>query len=315
MTPSRSPRSRLSGRTLALMTALPTILVGLWILWGTATPTTAPRETPITFPHIHGMGWLADGTQFVVAAHDGTRIYMATDQRWGIPDAPRHDLMGYTPIEHGFYSSGHPDLTTGLPNPLGLVKSTDGGKTLTTVGFAGERDFHLLGAGYFSQALYVVNPTPTAQLGAGLATSFDEGRTWIVRRAAGLLAPPLQVAVHPRDPHQVAIATEAGLFVSGDAGETFTRLGEAVPVTAVAWSPVSGQLLFGGGQLTRYDPQTQTQTTLPGPTATLLTAIAPHPTEPDDLVLATQERDIYRTPDDGQTWQPLARGGIGTTGP
>ena len=99
----------------------------------------------VEMPHIHGLGFSADGQQLLVPAHDGLRVYAGG--RWQVPELPAHDYMGYAPTDNGFYSSGHPAPSAGLVNPLGLVKSTDGGKTLTTLGFQGQSDFHLMGVG------------------------------------------------------------------------------------------------------------------------------------------------------------------------
>ncbi|MGH2535886.1 MAG: F510_1955 family glycosylhydrolase, partial [Candidatus Promineifilaceae bacterium] len=121
-------------------------------------------DSPVTaeFPHIHGLGFSADGRQLFVPAHDGLRLF--SDGQWQIPDAPAHDYMGYAPADDGFYSSGHPHPSSGLVNPLGLVKSTDGGQTLTRLGFEGESDFHLMGVGYQNHAIYVVNPRANSRL-------------------------------------------------------------------------------------------------------------------------------------------------------
>ncbi|MGH2537487.1 MAG: hypothetical protein ACRDHL_08850, partial [Candidatus Promineifilaceae bacterium] len=103
-------------------------------------------QAAVEFPHIHGLGFSADGRQLFVPAHDGLRLF--SNGQWQIPDAAGHDYMGYAPADDGFYSSGHPHPSSGLVNPLGLVKSNDGGQTLTRLGFEGESDFHLMGVGY-----------------------------------------------------------------------------------------------------------------------------------------------------------------------
>lgn len=61
--------------------------------------------------------------------------------------------MGYVATDNGFYSSGHPHPSAGLINPFGLIKSSDGGHTLTKLGFEGESDFHLMGVGYWLSIL------------------------------------------------------------------------------------------------------------------------------------------------------------------
>ena len=157
-------------------------------------------------PHTHGLGFSADGSQIIVPAHDGFRIF--ADGVWQTPALPVHDYMGYAPTNDGFYGSGHPGPASQLVNPLGLVKSTDGGKTLDHLGFEGESDFHLMGVGYASHVIYVVNPAPNAKLQVGLFYSVDDGQQWQQSAARGLTVPPTQIAVHPCEAATVALATE-----------------------------------------------------------------------------------------------------------
>lgn len=146
----RSVRSqRISRRTaFSLVGIILSLLVVISVLIATSNDAPATPAAPaapkgsaeVTFPHMHGMGFSADGRQLVMAAHDSIRTYV--DGAWTRPDVPAHDYMGYTPTNNGFYSSEHPAPESNLVNPLGLIKSTDGGKTFSTLRFNGETDFH-----------------------------------------------------------------------------------------------------------------------------------------------------------------------------
>jgi len=57
------------------------------------------------------------------------------------------DLMGLTVTEGRYLASGHPSLGTDLPEPVGLIESTDAGKTWEVLSRGGESDFHALAAG------------------------------------------------------------------------------------------------------------------------------------------------------------------------
>lgn len=265
----------------------------------------------VEMPHIHGMGFSADGRQLIVAAHDGVRVF--ADGAWVTPDIPPHDYMGYSPTDNGFYSSGHPH-TPELVNPFGLVKSTDGGKTLTKLGFEGESDFHVMGVGYQSHAIYVLNPAPNSKLAPGLHYSLDDGKTWTQSAMQGVTAQPIQIAVHPTDPNVVALATESGLFLSSDAGATFARVGAVEPIAAATFSPDGAKLVFGSTTLSIYDLATKNTTALATPTnasTDAVSAIAINPVRPDELVFATFERHMYRSTDGGQSWTQIARAGQG----
>ena len=266
----------------------------------------------IEIPHLHGLGFGADGRELIVPAHTGLRVF--EDGRWRSPDVPAHDYMGFAPTDDGFYSSGHPAPGSDLPNPLGLVKSTDGGKTLTTLGFQGESDFHLMGVGYKNHAVYVVNPAPNSRLSTGLYWSVDDGATWQRSEMQGITASPFAIAVHPTEANVVALATEAGLFLSNDHGDSFKQVGSAEPVAAVTFSPDGTSLLFGATQLMRYDLGAEQIEMLSAPSLgaqDALSYIAVNPTQPQELAVATFERNIYHSRDGGQSWQPIAQNGVG----
>ena len=267
-------------------------------------------ESSIEMPHIHGLGFSPDGRQLIVPAHDGLRVF--ADGEWSVPEVPAHDYMGYTPVNDGFYSSGHPHPSSGLVNPFGLVRSTDGGQTLEELGFEGESDFHLMGVGYQNHAIFVLNLAPNSRLSAGLHYSLDDGQTWQPAAAEGVTARPFSLAVHPTEASVVALATEEGLFLSSDYGNSFARIGNAGPVTAVAFHPDGKTLLFGEGRLLAYDLATEQTTEVPSPTIAADDAIgyiAVNPVENSEISLATFNRDIYLSSDGGQSWSQLAKDG------
>lgn len=285
------------------------ILVALagWTLWSG----NVRSGGAVDIPHLHGLGFSADGEQLIVPAHDGLRIY--SNGAWQEPDVPAHDYMGYSPTDFGFYSSGHPAPGSGLNNPLGLVKSTEEGRTLTQMGFEGESDFHLMGVGYFSHAIYVFSPAPNSRLAAGMSYSLDDGQIWQQSALNGIAANPIQIAVHPTEPGMVALATQAGLFLSDDFGDTFALVSPG-PVTAAAFTPDGNALLFGALGLSLHDLESGQIESIPSPTLTgnnAITNIAVNPVRPAEIALATSEIDVFLSPDKGTTWQPIAENGRG----
>jgi hypothetical protein len=277
-----------------------------------AAPVDHGQGQAIEFPHIHGMGYSSDGSQLLVAAHDGLRIFAGDE--WLVPDIPAHDYMGFSPTAEGFYSSGHPAPGSELRNPLGLVKSTDGGTTLAHLGFAGESDFHLMAVGYANQAIYVLNAAPNSRLAPGLHYSQDEGRTWSESRLNGLSAQPIQIAVHPTEPATVAIATPGGLFLSTDFGNTFNQIGAPEVVTAVAFSPDGQRLLFGSRTLRSYSLQSGDSEPLEGPELAAddrVAYLAVNPQRATEIAVATFERDIFLSRDGGDLWHQIVRHGEG----
>ena len=275
---------------------------------------TQNHDETVAFPHVHGLGFTSDGAQLLIPAHVG--MFSVQDGRWQRPSGPPHDYMGFAISDDGFYSSGHPAPSApDLPNPLGLVKSTDGGQTLHHLGFAGESDFHMLAVGYTNHAIYVLNPEHNAQLGPGMYSSLDDGRTWKQSAAQGVRAAPVAIAVHPTQAQMVALATDHGVLLSRDYGATFARIGEAKPVTAATFTP-NGTLLFGSTELWTYDAATMQMTALPAPSLgpqEVVTAIAVNPVQPQELALATTQRNIFQSEQNGQGWVQLARNGVGVT--
>jgi WD40 repeat protein len=222
--------------------------------------------------------------------------------------------MGYAATNDGFYSSGHPSSGSGLINPIGLVKSADGGKTLTTLGFAGESDFHLMGVGYQNHVVYVLNQAQNSKLSVGLHYSLDDGQTWKQGAMRGIPGQPLQIAVHSTNAAVVALASEQGLFLSTDYGSSFVSIGPSEPVSAVAFSPNGNRLFFGLNTLSVYDiasKQSTVLSTLPLAANDAIGFIAANPVRADELAAATFGRNIYRSRDGGRSWQQIAKDGMG----
>ncbi len=265
----------------------------------------------VQFRHIHGLSFSSDGSQLFVPAHDGLLVYESG--RWISPDLSVHDYMGYSGVDEGFYSSGHPGPGSNRVNPLGLVKSTDGGETFETLAFAGESDFHLMAAGYENHAVYVINPAPNSRLSVGMHYTLDEGQTWQQSQTSGISGSPIQLAVHPTESGTVAVAAEGGLFLSNDYGDSFMRIGEAAPVTAVTFDPSGGRLLFGYQSLSAYDLSTEQTASFQTPSVTgddAVGYIAVNPVS-DQIAFATFSKDIYLSQNNGQSWEAIAEQGLG----
>jgi hypothetical protein len=293
-------------------TVLGLIAFGIWVVFKQDDDAgDTSRQAAIQMPHIHGLSFSSDGKQLIVPAHSGLLVF--ENDRWVIPDLPPHDYMGYAGVDNGFFSSGHPNLGTDLVNPLGLVKSTDGGKTITTLAFEGESDFHVMAVGYESHAVYVLNTSPNSQLGIGLYHSQDEGESWQQSRAGGLGSGIIQLGVHPTETGIVAAATEQGVFLSTDHGDSFAQVGDAAPVTAVTFHPNGETLYFGYKVLYQYELSDGTIDTLSIPPLIGddgITYIALNPVS-NEIALATFSKNLYRSKDGGQSWQQIARQGEG----
>lgn len=173
--------------------------------------------------HVHGLGVNpADGALFV-ASHNGL-FRAARDEAEARPvGSGGKDVMGFSIVgPNRFIGSGHPGDFENLPPNLGLIASSDAGKTFQPVSLLGEVDFHVLrGAG---PRIYGFD-----SLSGRFFVSRDAGRTWSKQRAPGAL---LDLAVAPRNPGRLVATTDDGLLSSGDGGRTWRRLGKQIALPA-----------------------------------------------------------------------------------
>lgn len=295
-------------------------LLGLGLLFmlgsaalGMLTWADADRQAEPSFQHVYGLGYTEDGQKLWVPTQDGLHVLEAGN--WKLEAADKHWYKGFSVVKGGFYSSGHPDPAAMLPDPLGVVKSTDG-QSLQLLGLQGVTDFHEMGAGYHTHMLYVLNEDPNPHLTeAGLYRSADQAKTWQKSAGEGLHGTALAVAVHPTDEATVAVGTQSGLFLSRDHGEHFQQVDGSLQVTALTFS-VAGDLLVGGltpePVLKRYDLTTQQMHGISLPElkpSDAVNHIAQHPSFETELVFATQQTDVYRTTDGGDNWAHVAEKG------
>lgn len=281
-----------------------------------APPPPVKEVWEVEIAQMRGLGFSADGRQLLVAANDGFRIF--ADGAWSTPDLPRHDYLGYSVTDDGFYSSGYPDPATNLVSPFGLVKSTDGGQTLTSLAFEGESDFNIIDVGYQNHAIYVFTSIPNSRLTLGIHYSLDDGQTWQESALRGIKSRMAQLAVHPTEANRVALATEGGLFLSSDYGDTFELIDETGPAIAAEFDPSGALLFFGYSDLSAYDLANKTVLDLPTPALSpedAIARIAISPAKIDEMAFATFLGDLYLSRDGGQTWQQLLTGGKGKSGP
>jgi hypothetical protein len=264
--------------------------------------------------HMHGMGYSSDGKRIFFAVHDGLRVY--SEGHWSMGQGERHDYMGYSAVDDGFYSSGHPARGSGMKNPFGLLKSTDEGKSLETLSHYGQVDFHGMTAGYQSHIIYVLNPmnmsgTKTDFDGGGLFYTKDEGKTWVKSAVTGLGGETTTLAAHRTEEAVVAIGTQTGLYLSRDHGNTFEQILSDRGVTALHFNS-EGKLIVGGYnkggslQLIDIDTKKTEQFQIPILAQDAVMNVAENPVDTQELVLATFSKDIFLSDDRGKTWTKIA---------
>jgi photosystem II stability/assembly factor-like uncharacterized protein len=256
-----------------------------------AIPAPATSASGLPGSHVHGLSVNRETDQILLATHEG--LFDVTIQP-ATKIGGTNDLMGFTAgAKPGvLFASGHPWPGSDLPNPLGLIKSTDGGKSWEPLSRQGESDFHALTAA--KSGLVAFDGT--------LRTSPD-GKTWSVQ-SAGFA--PAALAADPTS-DTVLATTQDGLQRSTDGGRTWALVPAAPiiqyvtfasPATAIGVEPGGAVHSSADGGATwsakgRIDGQVQAIAAVEGP-------------EADTRVWAATSNGVVLSTDGGATFGPRA---------
>lgn len=232
---------------------------------------TFEADSGLPSEHVHAVAAdPGDGT-VLLATHDGlVTVADGAIERVG----PSLDLMGFTVAGPGhYYASGHPGPGSDLPQPLGLVESTDGGASWQPVSRGGESDFHTLAAAgdglvgfdgvlratqdgkawrelQVPEAPFDLSASPSGQrlvatTPDGPLLSTDAGTTW--DRPEG--APVVAFAAWADEDRLVAVEPGGGVTTSSDAGRTWSPSGSLGAQPEALWAGGDRVLAVAGGQL------------------------------------------------------------------
>lgn len=248
----------------------------------------APDADGYPTAHIHGMSVDPATNRVLLATHDGLYDVSASSVT---KIGPTIDLMGFTTASDGtFYASGHPGPGVDLPDPIGLITSTDHGRTWDPLSRQGESDFHALAAteagvvGYDGELLVSAEGAEWEPADAGFA--------------------PYQLAGTPRDSIVLA-TTEEGLQRSTDDGATWSAVPDAplLMLTALSEGKAAGitpqGLIYTSGDagLTWKE-----QGTVPGQAAAIATQVIDDSTQ---RIWVATEDTVQVSNDSGQTFSDL----------
>lgn len=285
-----------------------------WFAFACLAPLTLSAQAITELRHAHGIGYSADGSRILIPNHFGIAVY--SDGRWSkVPGAAR-DYMGFVVTRDFIFSSGHVAGSRGASNPLGLMRSRDGGRSWTKLGFEGRLEFHLVAAGYLSNALYVYNAAPNSALPrAGIyRRTGDRPTGWRNGAGVGLEGDLGMLTAHPTDPATIAAATTAGLFLSRDGGDEFKPIVTGLRATTARFA-LEGDALFVG-TLEGEQPGLlriviadglRKPLALPPFGRDAVANIAQNPARRTEIALISFERAVYVSADGGRTWTRIAR--------
>ena len=304
--------------------ALTVLFVGLVALTGcsASAPNSAAGSlgsavVPNAFEHVHGLGADPLTGETYAATHHGVWLIPTGDlPETYLAGAPRatmtqpvqiaglaQDTMGFTVAAPGqLLASGHPDPAEpsdlALPN-LGLISSTDGASSWTTVSLAGKTDFHDLDAVPLDDGTLRVYGYDA---GAGaIAVSDDSGLTW----SAGAVLALRDLAADPSQADRLYATTVDGLLMSTDAGRTFApMIGAPALLLVDAVETDADSQLVGidpSGAVWRQTANTWTQTGTTGRAPEAFTVVG----GPSPWLLIADAAGIAASDDDGVTWTSL----------
>jgi photosystem II stability/assembly factor-like uncharacterized protein len=201
----------------------------------------------------------------------------------------RIDVMGFTSLGKLLFASGHPAIGSKMPNPIGLVKSLDGGLTWKSVSLVGKVDFHFLeGAG---TDLYGAD----SQTGK-LMYSSDSGKTWKDLGENTFT----DIAVSPKMSGMAIAIKDSELLLTEQAFKSTTKIKNTLKITQIEWRK-SGLYGLGGSSLYK--------STNSGKTWTKLSTFKGVPgilSASDQMMLVTVGSDIYTSNNEGKSFKKIS---------
>ena len=247
--------------------------------------------------HVHGLGVNPADEALFVATHTGLFRVARGEQRAERVAGRYQDTMGFTVTgPDRFLGSGHPDGRDELPPFLGLIRSTDAGRTWKPVSLLGDRDFHVLEAS--GEWVYGYGSDFESQR-AGLLVSEDGGRSWSEHEPPEPLA---SVAIDPRDPRRAVAAGERGTYSSRDGGAAWRPLSDEGGL--LSWPDADALFVVGfdGAVARSRDAGRSWQPVgeIGGPPAAFDNAGS-------DLYVALHDGTVKRSADGGRTWTLRSR--------
>ena len=246
----------------------------------------ASAETLDSVSHIHQVKVVEK--KMLVLTHEGLyELVKKNDMK--LVGKEKLDVMGFTALGKTLYASGHPAQGSKAQNPMGLIKSIDGGLSWKAVSLVGKVDFHFLeGAG---SDLYGAD----SQSG-NLMFSADSGKTW---RSLGANTFE-DIAVSPEMSRMAIALKDSELLLTENAFKTSSKIKSALKFTQIEWRN-SGLYALSGNSLYKSTNMGRTWTELskfkgaPG----ILSAS-------DQMMLVTVGSDVFTSSNAGKKFQIIS---------
>jgi len=243
----------------------------------------ASAQTFDSVSHIHQVK-VVENKVFVLT-HEG--LYeLVSKNNMKLVGKDKVDVMGFTTLGKALFASGHPTQGSKALNPIGLVKSLDGGLSWKAVSLVGKVDFHFLeGAG---SDLYGAD----SQSGI-LMYSADSGKSWSSLGANAFT----DIAASPTMPGMAVAIKGSQLLITKDAFKSTKEFKSTLKFTQVEWRDsglyaLSGDSLYMSSDLGN---SWKNLNTFKGATGILSAS--------DLLILVTVGSDIYTSSNSGKKFK------------
>lgn len=194
-------------------------LIGIQVAQLAINPSQAATIDSVS--HIHSLKVYGD--QILLGTHEGLHI-LKKSKDMQLIGKENFDVMGLAVLGKKLIASGHPGQGSKLPEPIGLIASSDSGKTWSKVSLQGKVDFHFIEAN--SQEIY----GPDSQSG-NLFYSKNAGKSWNSLGSNKYS----DIAPVPNGVGQVIALLDGKLVVSKNALRSNTPLKTAFAVTQIEW--------------------------------------------------------------------------------
>ncbi|WP_458411914.1 F510_1955 family glycosylhydrolase [Schinkia sp. CFF1] len=205
--------------------------------------TSGPKQLKAgdSIDHLHGLTYSNNGTLYI-GTHEGMISSKDQGKTWDAVSSYDFDFMGFHTLSNGdMITSGHPGPKTDLPNPLGVMKSTDHGEKWDSVSLLGKIDFHIMTSDYDNpNIIYGLNQMGEGEYGAGIYKSTDGGKNWDKIEPKGLpedLHKVYTLVALPDKENTLLAGTENGVLHSDDGGKTWTMHDSERLITAFSVIP------------------------------------------------------------------------------
>lgn len=192
----------------------------------------AQAESFGSVSHIHAIK--AAGDKVLIGTHEGLFTHISGDQMNKM-GKENFDVMGLAVDGSTIYASGHPGAGSNWVNPIGLLKSTDGGKSWAKISLEGKVDFHLLEVS--GTELY------GADSGSGqLMYSSNSGKSWKKLGKNQFT----EISPVPGQKKSAFAVKDGKLFKTTDAFATTSQVKTKFTIATIEY--VNGMLYAGSGK-------------------------------------------------------------------